>query len=305
MIEPELWKIAIEHGIYLGDDFLSAESRNIIQKQIKTSHTIVSPIVVGADNKFRAWSEYTNLVVPFESFIVEFACEKGCRHGALVLTKTRHELLILTLHVSQSIKRIIVPIGFRIDLTDNGTLKGVTEDGDLPIHNLITSSHCSIAVNGVATPPKKEDLIHEASLAAAGVLEVMLNLSCRNVVTLSKPYARPTRRRFAKILGGDHNSYKYHVLAVRPAGSKSSMPAQELGVMPAHVCRGHYAYYGAALISGNPTGQDKGLLFGKLAGRFYIPNHVRGDPKNGIVDKDYKINPIKPTSTSGEAAYTP
>lgn len=51
--------------------------------------------------------------------------------------------------------------------------------------------------------------------------------------------------------------------------------------MPRHVCRGHFAEYGPEF--------SKGLLFGKYAGRFFIPPHLKGDKKNGIVEKDYAI----------------
>ena len=51
--------------------------------------------------------------------------------------------------------------------------------------------------------------------------------------------------------------------------------------MPRHVCRGHFAEYGPQF--------GKGLLFGRYAGRFFIPPHLRGDEKNGIVEKDYAV----------------
>ena len=41
--------------------------------------------------------------------------------------------------------------------------------------------------------------------------------------------------------------------------------------------------------SGCPDGRDRGLLFGKYAGRYLIPPCAKGDKKNGVVEKDYKI----------------
>ena len=47
-----------------------------------------------------------------------------------------------------------------------------------------------------------------------------------------------------------------------------------------HICRGHFATYG----------QDgKGLLFGKHAGRYWIPMHVRGKAEQGVIVKDYDV----------------
>lgn len=45
-----------------------------------------------------------------------------------------------------------------------------------------------------------------------------------------------------------------------------------------HICRGHFSHYT----------EDK-PLFGKYAGQFWIPAHVRGTADAGIVAKDYRI----------------
>lgn len=47
-----------------------------------------------------------------------------------------------------------------------------------------------------------------------------------------------------------------------------------------HICRGHFATYGQ---------NGKGLLFGKLSGRYWIPMHKRGSAKEGVVVKDYNV----------------
>jgi len=47
-----------------------------------------------------------------------------------------------------------------------------------------------------------------------------------------------------------------------------------------HICRGYFATYGK---------DGKGLLFGKLSGRYWIPMHVRGTAKEGVVVKDYDV----------------
>jgi len=45
-----------------------------------------------------------------------------------------------------------------------------------------------------------------------------------------------------------------------------------------HICRGHFADY-----------REGGGLFGKQHGLFWVPMHVRGDRKIGVVIKDYEI----------------
>ena len=45
-----------------------------------------------------------------------------------------------------------------------------------------------------------------------------------------------------------------------------------------HICRGHFSEY-----------SEEKPLFGKYAGRFWIPSHVRGTTESGQVIKDYRI----------------
>jgi hypothetical protein len=55
----------------------------------------------------------------------------------------------------------------------------------------------------------------------------------------------------------------------------------EVGLAKAlHICRGHFANYG----------EDK-PLFGKYAGRFWVPDHVRGRAEAGEVVKNYSADP--------------
>jgi hypothetical protein len=113
------------------------------------------------------------------------------------------------------------------------------------------------------------------------VFDNLALLSCKNVSLSPRDNDPKQVRRAIKRHGGNADSYRYHVLVVRPAGAKSDAPAQEIGIMPRHVCRGHFAEYGPEF--------NKGLLFGKYAGRFYVPPCVKGKKENGEVAKDYAI----------------
>ena len=62
---------------------------------------------------------------------------------------------------------------------------------------------------------------------------------------------------------------------------------------PLHSVRGHFAEYG---ING------KGLLFGKLSGRYWIPQHARGSEINGTVEQKYLVDPSKGEPPEGQAS---
>lgn len=47
-----------------------------------------------------------------------------------------------------------------------------------------------------------------------------------------------------------------------------------------HICRGHFSHY-----------SDERPLFGKYAGTFWVPAHVRGSTEAGAITKDYRVLP--------------
>jgi hypothetical protein len=75
--------------------------------------------------------------------------------------------------------------------------------------------------------------------------------------------------------------YRYHVLKIDGSYSgKATEPGDGHADRAMHICRGHFAKY----TEGKP-------LFGKYAGLFWVPMHVRGSVRNGVVDKDYELDP--------------
>lgn len=127
-----------------------------------------------------------------------------------------------------------------------------------------------------------EDHLNTNRIGSMGqLLDILSILSCKNVSLTPHDNDPKQVRRAIKRHGGTPESYRYHTLVVRPPGAKSDSPGVEIGIMPRHVCRGHFAEYGPEF--------NKGMLFGKYNGRFFIPPHLKGDKKNGTVEKDYQI----------------
>jgi hypothetical protein len=81
---------------------------------------------------------------------------------------------------------------------------------------------------------------------------------------------------------------KYYVLNIDPMREtlRREGRSEEVGLGKAlHICRGHFATY-----------TPEHPLFGKYVGTFWRPDHVRGKAENGIVDKDYSVNPGQETN---------
>lgn len=104
-------------------------------------------------------------------------------------------------------------------------------------------------------------------------------LNASNVDIAEPPRTRPTRRRLARI------GVQVQTIVVRPpgkrrAGSGAARPIGE-GESVLSSVRGHWARYGPTF--------DRGLLFGKYAGRFWIPAHARGGTE--AEPRDYQLRP--------------
>jgi hypothetical protein len=103
----------------------------------------------------------------------------------------------------------------------------------------------------------------------------------RQVEQLADPPPRPQRNqpRVPRL--------RYYTLDIGPMRQvlRSLGRSDEVGIQRAlHICRGNFATY-----------TKDSPLFGKYAGTFWRPDHVKGNSTAGTVVKDYAVNP------SGEA----
>lgn len=132
---------------------------------------------------------------------------------------------------------------------------------------------------GDITPEIEERWAKESIVAMMVPAAVCSFLSCKNVTTEDKTcvYAPqdkirrrlkiPEIKRYTLVIDG-HSTHR-----------SQSAPLSETGVMPFHLCRGHFATY-----------TNEKPLFGKLTGRFWVPAHMRGNKRNGEIIKDYKVS---------------
>lgn len=122
-------------------------------------------------------------------------------------------------------------------------------------------------------PKERWDTAH---LVLLGALNFM---ACVNVQVVEPARDRPTRRRLAR------TGVTVHELTIVPI-SKSRRAGQAAvsgAGVPLTDVRGHFASYGPE--------HGRGLLFGKYAGRFWIPAHARGSKDVGEADSSYRLDP--------------
>lgn len=113
-------------------------------------------------------------------------------------------------------------------------------------------------------------------MALATLLGSLNFMNCRNVTIVEPHRPRAERRRL------DRLGVSVHTINVLPVGksSRSAKGDRVLGV-PLTSVRGHFSCYGPEY--------NRGLLFGKLAGRYWIPQHARGNAEMGESEHDYRL----------------
>ena len=104
-------------------------------------------------------------------------------------------------------------------------------------------------------------------------------LNCSNVILVDEPSrSRSLARRIART---GVTLSEIHVLRQGTTRKSSSATTAPAGSTRLHSVRGHTARYGV---------EGRGLLFGRIAGRFWIPQHVRGDSAYGEVEQIYRVD---------------
>lgn len=268
MKEAKLWKRILHEGIQARSNWDCASLAHDI---------LVSPIIVDARPSLRKEhneSVFSRLSFPFDKFWLEGPADNpngdhsNWRWGAYVYLKRGEEFFSVSFDgvmTSGAKPQSCGGFDFKTDVQGNP----------------IIGSHRARVNTDAAEELGWEQAAEMAKLLYSPVCDTLMMLGCKNVSLAPKDNDPKQVRIATKRHGTNALGYRYHVLVVRPPGARSDAPAQEIGMMPRHVCRGHFAEYGPEF--------NKGLLFGKYAGRFYVPPHLKGDKKNGVVEKDYAI----------------
>lgn len=120
-------------------------------------------------------------------------------------------------------------------------------------------------------------LVKDLTVKVLSVLAIINSVKNISIVDYQPPMSRQVRRQLARTGG----MIKHKILEIDLGGKRGRVPlvsvAEEKG-LPLHWVRGHFANY------------DIHPLFGKYAGTFWKMPHLRGDRKNGVVLKDYRLH---------------
>ena len=125
--------------------------------------------------------------------------------------------------------------------------------------------------------PPLDPAVREA-LTWAGLLlyGFVLILNTKNI-GLEK-HSPPVPLNKKRIRNGKQPLFTYHTLVLKPLGKKQESVSRHLWDNRIHFQRGHFKVY-----------TKEKPLFGHITGRFWWQAHVRGQNKEGVVTKDYKV----------------
>jgi hypothetical protein len=112
-------------------------------------------------------------------------------------------------------------------------------------------------------------------------------MHCKNMVLPQRAVAPAVQH--GRHLDRKYPLTEYHVLTLDPLKTPSLARAHAAGLrvndVRLHMARGHFRTYGGE----RPDGTARGLLFGKLAGTYWIPSQMRGHVEAGVIAKDYAL----------------
>jgi hypothetical protein len=240
------------------------------------------------------WSWYSdlpNLAPPFERFWVEAKTPKSIvtkdgridrpsdvvdRSGALFIArKFEHGgwgMIITPFVYERSIGVIRQRMIATIELNEDGSFRGDGERGILVVAPNDVVARFADGALGCSLPEYVDGLVKPLSLA-------ICFMHCKNVHMEEVIPPTPLSKKWQK--KGNDPLVRYKTLQIEPMRKIIDRAREEnnCGLPKAmHICRGHFKDY-----------RGHGL-FGKYKGMYWWDQHVRGDAKEGIVLKNYKIN---------------
>jgi hypothetical protein len=229
-----------------------------------------------------------NHMPPFPVLFIEFCSDESIRHGFLISSIPADEVPLpesyADLRGEDATRFVSASIYLKHKDTDfasgpyGTTFFFINDKGELS-GSMGTHIHHSFVAN--------EDHCRElAEYLQTGFLTAFMTISfmhCKNVpITCVEPNKLVNRQRSK---AGLTPFLRYHTINIDPmrATGRDGSDANGDGFQKAlHICRGHFSTY-----------TEERPLFGKVSGTFWVPSHVRGSAKNGVVISDYNVKSPK------------
>ncbi len=201
---------------------------------------------------------------PYKNMIVQFS---GKNLFWIIVTDMSTEKSLITIHW----------IGTVIDGGNSSRISKLTRSCYVCDNHSMNVIDCLLGKNQMISL-KSEGQLEELTTDPCFLIfhRFLSLLSCKNVTYEQE--SPPVKLQKSRVKKGKPPLSSYYVLKLKPTTSRKDYEAKNLWTNRVHLCRGHVREY-----------TEDRPLFGKYTGRFWIPPHVRGDKKQGVIHKDYEI----------------
>lgn len=278
--QPQMWGWFCECHSLEGINYSEqTDIRGRIVEQINKLKGMVNPnLLMILTNAADPQKAYNALSIPEQTYIQAMVLLGKIDSGDISLEKVR-ELIAQ----SPEVQRGKWLVHGHILIADSGVIRG-----PMAFIRFVTDENGSIvqkpAMGGhfwTHTESAFAEKLYSTFMSLAMPLALTFSfMNCKNVVVQDNQ-PRPLSQREIKAKQRPWVTYK--TLDINPMRRvlRTEGASEETGLKRAmHICRGHFANY-----------SEEKPLFGRLAGRFWIPSHIRGSIENGTVLKDYRVNP--------------
>jgi hypothetical protein len=123
---------------------------------------------------------------------------------------------------------------------------------------------------------QQEHFVEENADELKIIAAVLVLLSCKNITT--ETVSAPVKLNNKRKKKGKLPIYSYKTLIIKPTTKQQQSIPKHLWNNRIHLARGHFKTY-----------TKEKPLFGSITGRFWWQPHVRGQNRDGVVMKDYKV----------------
>lgn len=223
-------------------------------------------------NKFiQEYNKYIKL--PYSRIWVDFPLKVYNDHPIDVVALTKAGILAEKTEKGNKINFVI--IGFGNNKKWVVSPFGNIIDIESKISGVTRFSNSTISLQELLNEQKVMDLHIQCVFI---LLSFLVLLNCKNIIT--EKILAPERLNKKRRKSGKIELFDYHVLNIIIPSKKRgySEKTTPLSHNRVHLCRGHFKEY----TSEHP-------LFGKYTGLYWWQPHIRGQNRDGVVMKDYKI----------------
>ena len=230
---------------------------------------------------FVAPLSFYDLRLPFGEMLISFIDVAGDKAGVLIYPYEKYaDKLDIGIYDIEPGSYVLEYVGIKRDTFYTVTMKSVFQFESVGI--MCFKGAVDIALDEELSCNFDDENRHFLTFGATVMIALLLLLECKNISLKKHDAPVAGKEREFLRLNGVPCSDDFYTLCVKIGGKEYAYGGDESTPFAKrmHLCRGHFSNY-----------TEERPLFGKYVGRYWIPDHMRGNPELGTIEKDYLVDP--------------